>query len=126
MQHHESKEQSSLIQWIKLSTKKYPDLAYLHCSLNGVKLSAIQANVAKSQGMIKGVPDLFLPLNNGIYSGIFIEMKYGKNKTTPEQDKFLAYVTTQGYYATVCYSWIEAKDELVKYLEAKIELPYKG
>ena len=116
MQHGESKEQASLMYWATLATQTYPDLKWLHCSLNGVKLSIIQAKIAKSQGMKAGIADLFLPVKRGEYSGFFIEMKYNKNKLTKEQQNFLEYVKSQGFLTAVCYGWIEAKELLIKYL----------
>ncbi len=116
MKHRESQEQRVLIQWAKRMEKQFPDLKYLHCSLNGVHLTVIQASCAKQQGMLAGVPDLFLPTKRDCYSGIFIEMKFGKNKPTQAQQDFLEYVTTQGFYAVVCYSWLEAKNVLEEYL----------
>ncbi len=117
MQFKESKEQASLIQWARLSINKYPELVYLHCSLNSVQLSSIQDKIAKSQGMIKGIPDLFLPVRRGTYSGLYIEMKIKGNELTLEQEKFLSYVESQGYCVDVCYNWIEAKNTLINYLE---------
>lgn len=117
MKHKESQEQRTLILWTKAAKQKYPDLKYLHASLNGVHLTVIQAACAKQQGMLAGVPDLFLPTKRANFSGIFIEMKFGKNKTTQAQQEFLEYVTTQGFYAVVCYSWLEAKNVLEEYLK---------
>ena len=54
--------------------------ASIHCSLNGVKLSGTQAKIAKGQGMLSGVPDLFLPVPKNGYHGLFIEMKSEKGR----------------------------------------------
>jgi hypothetical protein len=116
MQHNESKEQASLIYWTTLAINVYPDLKWLHCSLNGVNLTPVQAKIAKSQGMKAGIADLFLPAKRGEYSGLYIEMKYGKNKLTKEQKEFLEYVKSQGFLTFVCYGWYEAKELLIKYL----------
>lgn len=117
MKHRESQEQRALIKWARMMENQFPDLKYLHASLNGVHLTVIQSSCAKQQGMLAGVPDLFLPTKRGCFSGIFIEMKFGKNKTTPAQQDFLEYVTTQGFYGVVCYSWFEAKNALEEYLK---------
>ena len=64
MKHIESAHQAQVIEWSRWAYKtgKYPMLNMLHCSLNGVKLSGTQAKIAKGQGMLSGVPDLFLPV----------------------------------------------------------------
>ena len=62
MRHLESAHQQQVIEWARWASRsaKYPMLNMLHCSLNGVKLSKTQAGIAKAQGMLSGVPDLFL------------------------------------------------------------------
>ena len=60
------------------------------------------------QGMLKGVPDLFLPVPRGNYAGLYIEMKHGDNKPTPEQARFLQESVDCGYQAAVCWSAAEA------------------
>jgi hypothetical protein len=117
MNHNESIHQASVIKWANLSVAAYPELKWLHCSLNGVKLSPIQAKIAKSQGMKAGISDLFLPVKRCEYSGLYIEMKYGKNGLTEEQEKFLNFVASQGYKTEVCYDWLVAKECIVNYLK---------
>ena len=69
MKHLESAQQQQVIEWARMASRsaKYPMLDMLHCSLNGVKLSGTQAKIAKGQGMLSGVPDLFLPVPRGKY-----------------------------------------------------------
>ncbi len=119
MNYNESNEQKSLMHWAKLAQSIYPDLKWLHCSLNACKRSAIQASIAKQQGMLAGVPDLFLPIKRGKYSGLFIEMKYGKNKATKGQLEFLENAKKNGYETAICYGWFEAKQILENYLMLK-------
>jgi hypothetical protein len=95
--------------------EKYPMLNMLHCSLNGVKLSKTQAGIAKAQGMLSGVPDLFLPVPKNGYHGLFIEMKYGSNKVTENQEKFLQNAANVGYAVSVCYSAQEAIKRIEDY-----------
>ena len=61
LKHLESAHQQQVIEWARMASRsaKYPMLELLHCSLNGVKLTKTQAVIAKSQGMLSGVPDLF-------------------------------------------------------------------
>lgn len=64
-------------------------------------------------GLPKGFPDLFgtLPAKNnryGVAVPVFIECKYGYNKPTPAQEKFIAEELAKGSIAGVCYSVEEA------------------
>lgn len=103
----EAFEQSAVVGWARANETRYPGLWMLHCSLNGVPLSKAQAGKAKSQGMLRGVPDLFLPYPCGKYVGLYIEMKFGRNQATPEQERFLAAVRPL-YRTAICWSADEA------------------
>ena len=114
----EFEHQCALIAWARLHTTRraLPGIEWLHCSLNGVKLSRAQAGKAKAAGMLSGVPDLLLPVPKGGQSGLWIEMKAGRNKPTTEQAGFLDAMRTAGYRAEVCYEWTEAKRIITEYL----------
>ena len=117
MKHLEAAHQAQVIEWSKWAYKtgKYPLLNMLHCSLNGVKLSGTQAKVAKGQGMLSGVPDLFLPVPKNGFHGLFIEMKSEKGKITDNQHWFLTNAESLGYKTAVCYSAKEAISAIEAY-----------
>ena len=121
MKHTESAHQSQVIEWSRWAYKtgKYPMLNMLHCSLNGVKLSATQARIAKAQGMLSGVPDLFLPVPRGCFHGLYIEMKSEKGRLTENQQWFLSNAESLGYKTAVCYSAKEAIDAIEAYYSDK-------
>jgi len=70
----------------------------------------------KCEGVKPGVPDLFLPVARGGFFGLYIEMKWGKNKTTDLQNKWLTELANQGYYCVVCRGFTEAREEIEKYI----------
>ena len=129
-QHQESLHQQEVIKWRNTFVQKYPELALLHSSLNGVhfprkgKKISMQAIRAKREGMLAGVWDLFLPVkrNGGWakipHSGLYIEMKSKTGRLTPTQKTFQLLVEAQDFKCVICRSWIEARDELVAYLES--------
>lgn len=51
------------------------------------------------------------------FAGLYIEMKYGKNKPTDHQKEWIKALKEQGYKVTVCYSGVEATQELESYLQ---------
>ncbi len=104
----EAAEQENVIKWARDNEKTYPFLWMLHSSLNGVKLSKIQAGKAKASGMLSGVPDLFLPVPRGCFFGLYIEMKSATGRIMPSQSRYLKTVSDFGYNAVVCYSANEA------------------
>lgn len=114
----EAAHQIALCQWARNPAiqKQYPGIDLLEASLNGVKLSKAQAGKAKAAGMLKGAWDLNLPVARGPYHGCRIEMKFGRNSTTDEQDWYGQRLREEGWYTAVCYNWLAARDEIIKYL----------
>jgi len=78
-------------------------------------MTKAQAVRAIAQGMKKGVADLFLPVKKGVYSGLYIEMKSEKGRTSIDQSKFLTAVSENDYLAHICYSAVEAIDKIKGY-----------
>lgn len=112
----EDTEQENVISWANWHLREYPELKWLHHIPNGGKRNKAEAARFKAQGVKAGVSDLFLPAAHGGYFGLYIEMKYGKNKPTDQQKEFIADMQQAGYDARVAYSAQEAIEILQKYL----------
>ena len=131
MKHIESAYQTQVVEWSRWAFKanpvRYPHLDMLHCSLNGVKLSGTQAKIAKGQGMLSGVPDLFLSVPKNGFHGLFIEMKSEKGRVTENQHWFLTNADSLGYKTVICYSAKEAISAIQAYYdEETIKRYYSG
>ncbi len=120
MVHHEADEQIKLFNWVAFMRCKYPALDLLYHIPNGGSRNVKEAANLKRQGVRAGVPDLCLPVPNGKYHGLYIELKYGKNKPTDKQKIWITKLREQGYAAEVCYGWIEASETLCTYLKIKV------
>ena len=112
----ESAEQAKLFQLCRFTQRH----KYLFHIPNGGSRNPIEAHNLKLQGVKSGVPDLFYPVPNKKYHGLFIEMKYGKNKPTKPQKEWLEYLNSVGYLAVVCYSADEAFKVLNKYFADEV------
>ncbi|MDE6314040.1 MAG: VRR-NUC domain-containing protein [Lachnospiraceae bacterium] len=109
----EDTEQMAVINWAFYQTGKYPELKWLfHCP-NGGSRNQREAVKLKRMGVKRGVSDLCLPYPKGIYCGLFIEMKYGKNSPTVHQQDFMFDMAEAGHYTAVCYG-AEAAIEIIK------------
>ena len=96
---------------------EYCDLLHIpivHIPNEG-KRSLSYAARMKRMGLRSGFPDLLVPLARGGYHGLFIEMKYGKNKTTKEQKEWLERLSAEGYACAVCYNAAEAIKTIESY-----------
>lgn len=113
----ESEEQQFLFQWANMMSKRYRELSLLFHIPNGGARSKATAGKLKAEGVKTGVPDMFLPVARGGYHGLFIELKVKPNKTTENQDIWIAELKKQGYAVEVCYGWREASVVLENYLK---------
>ena len=112
----EALEQSMLFQWCELQKGKYPMLSLLFAIPNGGSRPRLEAINLKKQGLKSGVPDIFLPYANKKYHGLFIELKYGKNKASEKQKEWINKLNEQGYKAVVCNGFDEARNTIEEYL----------
>lgn len=113
----EDTEQMGVIEWANWNTGRFPELQLLFHVPNGGKRNAAEAVRFKAMGVKAGVPDLCLPVPRNGFAGLYIEMKYGKNRTTKEQEKWITALRQQGYKVAVCYGGIAATKELESYLQ---------
>ncbi|MGL5753425.1 MAG: VRR-NUC domain-containing protein [Paraclostridium sp.] len=112
----EETEQMAVIDWCKINEFVYPELKLIYHIPNGGKRSSTEAARFKRAGVKAGVPDLHLPIARHRYHGLYIEMKYGNNKTTQTQKEWLLALQEQGYLCKVCNGAEEAIAVLQKYL----------
>jgi len=113
----ESAEQIALFQWAALHIRKYPPLEWIYHIPNGGKRYITTAYRLKAEGVKAGVPDICLPYPAGVYHGLYIEMKAGKNAATEIQNKWLDGLAANGYLTAVCNGWEVAARLIVQYLE---------
>jgi hypothetical protein len=109
--------QTALFCWAALNAYRWPELRLLFSIPNEGLRSRITAGQLKAAGMRSGVPDVFLPVSRWGKHGLWIEMKVKPNKTTAAQDEWLRDLRAEGYACTVAYSWREAADCILEYLQ---------
>jgi len=113
---HEEAEQAALFEWAAYKTGQWPELAFMFHITNGGLRNKATAGRMKAVGVKPGVPDIFLPVTRGHYAGLFVEMKYGKNKPSPEQQQYLDLLEREGYAVAVCYGCEQAIEKITAYL----------
>ena len=113
----EATEQEALIEWCGWHEGRHPELKLIFHIPNGGSRNTIEAANLKRQGVKAGVPDLCLPVPKNGYHGLYIEMKYGRNKTSEKQEEWLKALWEQGYYVAVCYGAEEAERLIASYLQ---------
>ena len=113
----EDTEQMGVIDWANWNTGRFPELKMLFHVPNGGKRNAAEAARFKAMGVKAGVPDLCLPCPRGGFAGLYIEMKYGKNKTTDNQNEWIRFLKSEGYKVEVCWGGAAATQILEEYLQ---------
>lgn len=116
----EHDNQVRLFSWAAAMAELLPDLAGLYAVPNGGYRAKATAVKLKAEGVKRGVPDVHLPVARGGYLGCWIEMKWGSNKPTADQVRWLGWLAEHGHFVTVCYTWEAAADTLERYLRGRI------
>lgn len=107
-------EHINVVNWFNY---QFPELADdLHHFANERRCSIQQGRILKRMGVKKGVPDFFLAIPIDGYSGLWLELKVGKNKVTPEQEAFLNRKMARGYMCAACWGFEAAKELISNYL----------
>ena len=132
MKQEEHINQCMLIDWFYHNPKTKDYL--LFAIPNGGKRNVITAMKLKREGVIAGVPDLFLAhaksddiyINNPLvglpvygckfYHGLFIEMKSKKGKLTDNQISITYRLRQAEYKIAICHSFEDAKKAIEEYL----------
>lgn len=71
----------------------------------------------KAEGTVSGAADLFLVKGNGLYHGLFIEVKTLTGRQQPSQKEFEAIVTQRRYKYVVVRTFDEFKAECELYMK---------
>lgn len=108
-------EQKLVIQWFRI---QYPRVyKCLWAIPNGGVRHIGTAIKLKKEGVLPGVPDLFLMIPKKNKHGMFIEMKAKSGKLQQNQKDFIKLAQSMGYEAITCYGFEEAKQKITNYLQ---------
>jgi hypothetical protein len=103
----EHQEQVLFVQWFRLT---YPGVL-INATPNAAKRSMRTAGMMKAEGMVAGIPDLFIPAWN-----VWIEMKRRQGgKLSPEQKRIIKYLKANGATVHVCKGADEATQVVIDF-----------
>lgn len=127
----EHSHQVAFFAWCALSKRVYPELELMFAVPNGgqrgdgtAKGRAIAGGKMKAEGVRAGIPDTMLPVQRGSWNGLFIEFKkpgtrnHKNGGRSEAQDEMFPKLRAQGYCVLMAYSWDEAKDHVLAYLNS--------
>jgi len=111
MRNEEYHMQVQFVNWLR---HKYPNLIFT-IAPSGMKLPIGVAKKMKAMGYKAGTPDIMIFQPSNDYFGMFVELKTRKGRVTEQQKDLIIKLNQRGYYATVCRSVEEAKQEVHNY-----------
>ena len=112
----ESQEQRNLFEWWRLYSLHTPHLVMYHIP-NGGKRDAVTGARLKGQGVVAGVPDIFLAASRQGFHGLYIELKRQKGgRVEKPQKDIIARLREAGYRVEVCKGWQAAREVIENYL----------
>ena len=113
--HSEHDLQTACVNWFRMQYREYAHL--LIAIPNGGQRDVRVARKLKAEGVVAGVPDLFLAVARGQSHGLWIEMKNGKaGRVSEHQHYMLDALERQGYKGVVCRTFDEFRDKVQEYL----------
>ncbi len=114
----EAIEQQALFSWAQFHAVVRD---HLFAIPNGGSRHKAEAANLKRQGVIPGIPDMFLAVARKPFHGLFIELKskYKYSCTSPRQEIMIERFNKAKYKAVICRGWEQAVDEIQKYLKNK-------
>ena len=102
-------EQRELVRWFR---QFHPNVL-IFAIPNGGGRSKASAGRLKAEGVVPGIPDLFVPAK-----GLWIEMKRVKGGAlSPEQKAMMQYLEEVGYRAIVCKGAEDAKKQIQAFFD---------
>ena len=79
----------------------------IHAIPNGGARNIIVASKLKAEGVVSGVPDLFIPEPSKGFHGLFVEMKVKGGRLQATQKDMIGKLESRGYKCSVCWSFEE-------------------
>ena len=115
----ESEEQKALFDWWQRTP--YARHFVMYHIPNGGRRDKITGARLKAEGVVAGVPDVFLASPRQGFHGLYIEMKRQRGGTVQATQKELITALRQaGYRVEVCMGWWEAREVIENYLTGEI------
>ncbi|MCM1364689.1 MAG: VRR-NUC domain-containing protein [Faecalibacterium sp.] len=120
----EEEEQKALFRWLAYAAGSvHNGLKWCVHIVNEGKRSVRNGAALKAMGLRKGFPDIFVPIATKEYHGLFIELKRTKGgRVSAEQQEWIDYLNSAGYFAKVCYGWFDAATTICEYLHVKLKM----
>ena len=114
----EHAEQASLMAWWNMWSKQNAPGVLLYAIPNGGARNIITGRKLKAEGVLAGIPDLFLATPRGAWHGLYLEMKRSRGGHVSDAQKaIMALLERQGYRCLVAHGVVEARQHIENYMK---------
>ncbi len=119
----EHAEQTALMHWWRAACRTIdgytPDVLLFAIPNGGDRHPAVAAKL-RAEGVLPGVPDLFLAASRGGASGLWIEMKRVGGRVSPDQTAVHSKLANEGFAVAVAFGWVQASIAVRSFLGGDI------
>lgn len=120
----ESSHQKAFFRWWHLmQASRWPNVLCFAVP-NGGARDAVTGARMKAEGLLAGIPDIFLAKSSCGKHGMFVEMKAKRGRVSERQRGIFPFLEAAGYAVVVARGWKEAADAVELYLEGRWEPPH--
>lgn len=106
--------QTAIITWFRL---RYARQYIIFAIPNGGYRDKKEAKMLKDEGVLAGVPDLFIPASRHGMHGLFIELKKPTGQVSNRQIEVIKKLQEAGYSTAICYNLEDAVGTITGYLD---------
>lgn len=114
-------EQAQLFSMIRNLEDRYPALRFCVHYPSGEARPGRAGAKLQRMGLRRGVPDVLCFYPSQGYHGLAIELKFGDNKPTPDQVRWLWDLSGLGWDVYIEYTWEAAWADVCRYLGIPLE-----
>ena len=110
---NEHELQCYCVQWFNMN---YPNELLFAIPNGGLRNLKVAVKL-KKEGVVSGIPDLFLAKESIDFNGMFIEMKYKKGKKSDNQNKIHLKLADNKYAIATCWTYEGFTDIVTLYMK---------
>jgi len=115
----EAQDMEAIFAWRDVVVGTYPELALLYHIPNEGRRGWKAQRAVKRGGVLKGIPDICLPVARCGFIGLYIEQKREGEKPTPEQLRIARKLRDQNHAVYLSYTAGDTQQIILNYITGR-------
>lgn len=117
----EHQAQVAFFERVHWAAQWHPELEAIYAVPNAAQRSEREGARMKDEGLKPGQPDVCVPIPRNGYGALYLELKVGKNKPTPEQVARMKVLESVGNLCLCVWGWEAMWEAVVEYMDIPLE-----